>query len=393
MVHHISRCSRLGHQEQEGRSTCIGFLRAAAVVVSGVLWEGEVNAQTCSFDDNSCSPALIRSNFGVVGNFEVVVKKGDQFCHYWRDNDAGGWHFTVCRGQGVASAASLIQSSYGNQGDFEVMYRNSDGQLCHWYRDNDDIQHSFPWYSTGCFGDVVVASSPSLIQSTYGDVGNFEVVFRTTNGQLCHYYRDNDDIEHGLPWNFTGCFGAGTVSSPSLTQSRFPAGIIGNLEVVSWEKTTTPDVVQLCHWSRGNDLMWTETQCFNFGASQNEFPVALLRDTFSTGDAVRGNLETIEGATLNVGHPNQFQRFTYERDTLKFSEPQIITSKCAGYFASSPAVIEDDSGLLGHYQVVMYEFITPLQMVYLVKYSDDSTDHGIGAGCGEPIFRSASPIP
>src|SRR6516164_4850263 len=233
MVHHISRCWRLGHQEQEGRSTCIGFLRAAAVVVSGVLWEGEVNAQTCSFDDNSCSPALIRSNFGVVGNFEVVVKKGDQFCHYWRDNDAGGWHFTVCRGQGVASAASLIQSSYGNQGDFEV-------------------------------------------------------VFRTTNGQLCHYYRDNDDIEHGLPWNFTGCFGAGTVSSPSLTQSRFPAGIIGNLEVVSWEKTTTPDVVQLCHWSRGNDLMWTETQCFNFGASQNEFPVAFLRDTLSTGDAVRG---------------------------------------------------------------------------------------------------------
>jgi hypothetical protein len=129
-----------------------------------------------------------------------VAEVGGRLCHYWRDNDDGGsqpvfeWHETECFASNafatddssdwapaecfaghLGSSAALIQSNFGSQGNFEVIVER-DGKLCHYWRDNDDggSQPVFEWHETECFASNA-GSAPSLIQSTFGRQGNFEV--------------------------------------------------------------------------------------------------------------------------------------------------------------------------------------------------------------------------
>jgi hypothetical protein len=115
------------------------FATASALFAVSALG-GEAVAQDAA---NLDARALIRSNYGNAGNFEVIVRQGGQFCHYYRNNDAlrpisngSFWQFTGCHGQefgqDVASAPAFIQSNYGNQGNFEVVVQNSAGELCHY---------------------------------------------------------------------------------------------------------------------------------------------------------------------------------------------------------------------------------------------------------------------
>jgi hypothetical protein len=169
-------------------------------------------------------PAVIQSDFG--GNFEVVVREGDQLRHYYRDNNAAGlpWRQGELFGDHVASAPALIQSDFGApHGNFEVVVREGD-QLRHYYRDN--AAAGLPWRQGELFGDHV-ASAPALIQSDFGaSHGNFEAVVREANF-IRHYWRENNAT--GVPWH-RGCnFGYGVVSAPSLIQSSFK----GNFEVVA----------------------------------------------------------------------------------------------------------------------------------------------------------------
>ena len=66
--------------------------------------------------------------------------------------------------------------------------------------------------------------SGCIIQSTFGNKGNFEIVFASPRGGLSHYWRDNDSA--GLTWVGPQLFGSSSVSSPSLIQTDS-----GSLEV------------------------------------------------------------------------------------------------------------------------------------------------------------------
>jgi hypothetical protein len=68
-----------------------------------------------------------------------------------------------------------------------------------------------------------------LIQSRFGQVGNFELVVPNANGGLIHLWRNND--AQGWPWSAPILFGTGTGSDCNLIQSNF--GDPANLEVVA----------------------------------------------------------------------------------------------------------------------------------------------------------------
>jgi hypothetical protein len=223
----------------------------------------------CFGDGNITSaPALIQSsNSGSRGNFEVVAQEGKTLCHYYRDNDAPelSWEKSECFGSGNGtSAPALIQSNFGNKGNFQVLVQQ-DTRLCHYYRDNDSMGipgASLPWTLSECLPTGNVQSAAAFIQSNFGDQRNFEVVVQeaTPSGsQLCHYYRDND--KPGFPWSKSGCFGDNrlTGKTPTLIQSNF--GNKGNLEVVVQE------VGDLCHYYRDNDtpgFPWSNAACTPF---------------------------------------------------------------------------------------------------------------------------------
>ena len=159
------------------------------------------------------SKQICRTGGGQHGNFEVVVQKGDQLCHYWRNNTWNpkkGYEWngpTQCFGENIRSAPALIQSDFiekgARYGNFEVLVQQGD-QLCHWYRNNADCTGT--WRGSQCFGENI-RSAPTMIQSSFGSRQhkNFEVVVQKGDqkgDQLCHYWRNNTwNPEKGFEWN------------------------------------------------------------------------------------------------------------------------------------------------------------------------------------------------
>jgi len=176
-------------------------------------------------------PTLIQSSFGERGNFEVVVVRPNRgLSHYWRENHESGlpWHgpndfATDHHFTGV----SLIQSNFG-PGNLELVASTSDLQLVHYWREN---HRPWTWYGpTVVRGSESTLSNPSLIQSSFGSQGNFELVAPKRSGGLAHFHRDNDAPD--LPWNGPANFGERSILMLSLIQSNFGLGADGDLEVV-----------------------------------------------------------------------------------------------------------------------------------------------------------------
>jgi len=212
------------------------------------------------------APSLIQSNFGGRGNFELVVREGDQLRHYWRDNDDPTlpWYQGALFGSKASSAPALIQGSLGSRGNFEIVVYEGD-RLRHYWRDNDDP--ALPWYCGQLIGsnlggafplvgsdESYVSAAPALMQSNFGGQGNFEVVVcewdpSISANRLRHYYRDND----------VGIWCTGVLLSdyikgmPSLLQSSF--GAQGNFELLTMRGWC------LVHFWRDNDsagFPWSE---------------------------------------------------------------------------------------------------------------------------------------
>jgi hypothetical protein len=137
---------------------------------------------------------------------------------------------------------NLIQSSFGN---FEVVFRNAQGSLEHWWRNNNPPNR---WARTVTFGTPGTSyGNPALIQSSFGQANrNFEVVVNIVGGGLEHWWRNNDNTPY--QWLRGGTFGiAGTsYGNPALIQSS--SGIKGNFEVVVGK-----GLDGLEHWWRDND--------------------------------------------------------------------------------------------------------------------------------------------
>jgi hypothetical protein len=211
---------------------------------AGVPWTKGV-----LFGDNvDSAPAMIQSNFGNMGNFELVVREGNKLRHYWRNNDAAGvpWTKGVLFGDNVNSAPSMIQSNFGNTGNFELVVREGNKLRLYWR--NNGVA-GFPWTKGVLFGDNV-NSAPAMIQSNFGNMGNFELVVREGD-KLRHYWRNNDAA--GVPWNVGVLFGDHITSVLSFIQGGF--GNIGNFELLAKRGNC------LTHFWRNNDaagLPWSE---------------------------------------------------------------------------------------------------------------------------------------
>ncbi len=194
--------------------------------------------------------AMIQSSLGQQGDFEVIVALASGgLQHFRRDNDnvlEPVWVAGPVFGTGIYRGVSLIQSDYGSEGNFEVVASRDSGGLEHFYRDNDAAS---PEWSAGHTFVGGPHASVSLVQSTYGP-GNFEVVAMTALG-LRHYYRS------GLTWHVGPLLGAGA-RDVSLIQSTL--GAPGDFQIV-----TVPSAPGLRPAHRDNDdagMPWSWTAPF-----------------------------------------------------------------------------------------------------------------------------------
>jgi hypothetical protein len=210
-------------------------------------------------------PVLIQSTWGNQGNFELLVPHGNTIKHYFRNNDDPTlqWHFL--REFGYPSqpnqsdrtprSVAFIQSNLkgdGVHGNFEAVVRvhpvpivGSDF-LDFWFLDSRQGKWNGPF---GLIADgqpvTGVTGDPVLIQSTWGNQGNFELLVPHGN-TIKHYFRNNDDPT--LQWHFLREFGYSdgrTPRSVTFIQSNFKGdGSHGNFEaIVRVASPTQPDVL------------------------------------------------------------------------------------------------------------------------------------------------------
>jgi hypothetical protein len=166
--------------------------------------DGQWKRQGEFITDKATGPGcIIQSSFasGQHGNFEVVVLEGSQLVHYWKDNAANKWH----RGKVITDVATtsgwIVQSRVSDSqthSNFEVVVcegrpEQRPWQLVHYWKDNSDT--GSPWRR----GQVITTNatgSGCIIQSNFGNIGNFEVVVPEKdsegNPKLVHYWNVNE---------------------------------------------------------------------------------------------------------------------------------------------------------------------------------------------------------
>ena len=203
-------------------------------------------------NDAAACPTLTETSYN--RNLELVyLTTGHRLHHWWRDENTGTWHdggvFGPLDGAGLPG---FIQGSYNAPGNFEVVVRTADGRLNHWWRDGGG------WHDGGRFGSNIAYSGGALVQSTYGVNGNLELVAVTTSGQLQHFWRDDD---HGFVWHPGTLFGAGVHSPPCMIQGQYGMGsefAMGNFELCVAVNG------QVQHWWRNNagNAGWYQSATF-----------------------------------------------------------------------------------------------------------------------------------
>ncbi len=222
---------------------------------------------------------------------------------------------------------SLVQSTYGKQGNFEVVVPDPSGRIAHYWRDND---HNNVWYGpTAMFGPSGQVDAVSMIESSFG---NLEVVARAGD-QLSHYYRDYSGTWHG-----TGVFAYGTSGVPSLIQSDN-----GNFELV-----TPLASGGMAHYYR--DSSWHKTVVFGAGAQVDA--VSLIQSSYG------GNLEIVARIGSQLAH--------FYRDYQgNWNETTLFGSGVSG----SPSFIQGPFGSPGNFEIV-----TPLAAGGMAHYWRDNSN-------------------
>jgi hypothetical protein len=177
------------------------------------------------------NPAMIWSNLGCRGNFDLVVPLAEGgFSYFWRDNDDANlpWCGPIdfATDKGIFDAVTMVQSNFGEPGNLELVARSGESLVFFWIEPGQEMQwHGPEVIATG------VSGTASMIQSSFGNKGNFELVTPLASGGLAYFWRDNDD-EH-LQWYGPFMFGmnTGQVEGVSLIQSNF--GEPGHLELAA----------------------------------------------------------------------------------------------------------------------------------------------------------------
>jgi len=237
---------------------------------------------------------LIESGNGATHrNFEMVATSGGgRLQHWYRENGAPGfaWHTAYAPFGNDAAACPTVTSTTYNR-NFELVSLTTSHRLHHWWFD----QNAKQWNDGGVFGPPDAAGIPGFIQSDYGAPGNFEVVVRTADGRLNHWWRMN-----GPPWTWTdaGRFGNQIAfSGPSLIQSHYGAPH-GNLELVCVCAATG----QMQHyWKDVNgDGQWHEGPCFGMGVQSA--PCMIEGQYAAADERARGNFELCVAVGGQIEH-------------------------------------------------------------------------------------------
>jgi hypothetical protein len=306
---------------------------------------------------------FIQSNLGNNGNFELVVREGNQLRHYWRDNDDPSfpWHKGDLFGDNVSSAPALIQSNLGDKGNFEVVVVEGNGYLLrHYYRDNDDP--NFTWHK----GEVILSedliTGLTMIQSNLGTKGNFELVVTGRDDlylHLRHYWRDNDDPD--LTWHKGDLFGDKVFTEPTMIQSNF--GKKGNFEVVVGEGGP------LRHYYRDNDdpdMPWIKREAFG----DNVFAGPTM---IQSNLGIKGNFEVVAIEQRNRLHhywrDNDDPNLTWHEDEVSFGEAADCNS----------SMIQSNLGNKRNFEVVIIEFRERNHLVHYYRDNDVPSKWNKGA--------------
>ena len=216
--------------------------------VAGIPWK----ANALFGSNAAANPTLTQTTYD--RNLECVyVNNSRRLHHWWRPEGGGDWRDGGIFGPTDAvGVPGFIQANYGAPGNFELVVRTADNKLCHWYRMGG------VWYESVRFASNVAFSGASLVQSHYGTKDNFELVCVLSDGQMQHWWRDNDNND---AWKTTVKFGSGVSSPPCMIEGVYGSAnerSVGNFELC----VAVGGKVQ--HWWRNNvgDGNWYKSATF-----------------------------------------------------------------------------------------------------------------------------------
>jgi hypothetical protein len=240
------------------------------------------------------SGGMIESEIGALScNFELLsttktTEEPNQCAHMYRDGSSLIWNTKELFAGDVADFPTLIETTFGR--NFECVYRSTNGQLHHWYYDRT----TNIWGDGGTFGPMTTVRRPGFIQSNYVSPGNFEVVVATSNGTLQHLWRDNSNTAY--VWNTAETFGANILlGGPTLVQSQY--GSQGNFEFVALLTSG-----QLQHFYRDNDgdEVWIAGP--TFGGAVTGTPCMIEGQYGATNENAVGNFELCVASVGQIQH-------------------------------------------------------------------------------------------
>jgi hypothetical protein len=234
------------HTTGDTRSATMYFVLSVWNPYNTMLMRTTVRAGTDA--EPAGNPALIQGTRGAVGWFEVVTARaGSGLTHDRRNNDASGlpWVAPVTFGTGEVETVTLIEGNFGAPGNLELVARVGDRLVFYFW---NGIQWVGPGPIVANGVEITgVKGVPSLIQSTWGTRGNFELAVPLIGGGIGLWFRDNDNPS--FPWSTAGtCGGTGQYDAVSLIESRTTPG---NLEILARQGD------RLVHTWRGGPPSWT----------------------------------------------------------------------------------------------------------------------------------------
>jgi hypothetical protein len=207
-----------------------GFVRVAYGEgwLEGTQWWGVRNTNPDPWTKRrQRNGVVIESGNGAAHqNREVFLRRGLDIFHDWQEAGTGPWNTAgpvrstdEWRGFGpdALDCPAAVQSTFNR--NFELVYRSSQGNLRHVYYD----QASHMWFDATLFGPPKPEGIPGFVQGNRGAPGDFEVVVMTSSGDVEHWTKHN-----GSPWtNPPGTWykratltSVGTASGPALVSSR-----------------------------------------------------------------------------------------------------------------------------------------------------------------------------
>lgn len=218
-------------------------------------------------------------------NFELwTLAPGNAIRHYWRDGVSLQWNVAETQGNDCAASPCVQGTTYNR--NFEMVYQTTGNRLHHRYFD----QASGTWGDGGVFGPTTVAGLPGFIQSSYNAPGNFEVVVRTNDNCLEHWWRDNGGA---MNWAESASFGGVIALSAAALVQRFDRG----LDVIC---VTSGGTMQR-YW-RNDPVAMVWQACESFGSNIKSPPVMIEGQYGATDETVAGNYELCVAVGGGIQH-------------------------------------------------------------------------------------------